>query len=58
MGGGNVGGRGWAGWSGVKGGKWDNCNSVINKYILKKIFARQNLNSNTKCDAKRLGSLC
>ena len=29
--GGNVGGRGWAGWSGVKGGKWDNCNSIINK---------------------------
>ena len=34
--GGTVGGRGWAGWSGVKGGKWDNCNSIINKYILKK----------------------
>ena len=33
--GGNVGGRGWAGWSGVKGGKWVNCNSIINKYILK-----------------------
>ena len=27
--GGNVGG---AGWSGV-GGEWDNCNSIINKYI-------------------------
>ena len=36
----NVGGRGWAGWSGVKGGKWDNCNSIINKYVLKK---RKNL---------------
>ena len=34
--GGDVGGRGWTGWSGVKGGKWDNCNSIINKYILKK----------------------
>ena len=34
--GGNVGGRGWAGRSGVKGGKWDNCNSIINKYIKKK----------------------
>ena len=34
--GGNVGGRGWAGWSGVRGGEWDNCNSIINKYILKK----------------------
>ena len=33
---GNVGGRGCAGWSGVKGGKWDNCNSIINKYIKKK----------------------
>ena len=31
--GGNVGGRGWAGWSGVKRGKWDNCTSIINKYI-------------------------
>ena len=31
--GGNVGGRGWVGWSGVKGGKWDNCNSIINKYL-------------------------
>ena len=29
-----MGGRGWAGWSGV-GGKWDNCNSIINKYIKK-----------------------
>ena len=34
--GGNVGGRGWAGWSGVRGWKWDNCNSIINKYIFKK----------------------
>ena len=37
--GGNVGGggRGCAGWSGVKGGKWDNCNSIINKiYFLKR----------------------
>ena len=32
-----MGGRGWAGWSGVKGQKWDNCNSIINKYI-KNIF--------------------
>ena len=28
-------GEGWAGWNGV-GGKWDNCNSIINKYIKKK----------------------
>ena len=27
-------GGGWAGWSGV-GGEWDNCNSIINKYIKK-----------------------
>ena len=32
-----MGGRGWAGWSGVKGEEWDNCNSIINKYILKKL---------------------
>ena len=31
-----MGGRGWAGRSGVKRGKWDNCNSIINKYINKK----------------------
>ena len=30
-----MGGRGWAGWSGVRGGKRDNCNSIINKYIKK-----------------------
>ena len=33
--GGNVGGRGCAGWSGVKGRKWDNCNSIINKIYFK-----------------------
>ena len=38
--GGNVGGKGWAGWSGVKGGKWDNCNSIINKYIFKKFVSK------------------
>ena len=27
---GNVGGRGYAGQRGIKGGKWDNCNSIIN----------------------------
>ena len=27
----NVGGRGCARWRGIKGGKWDNCNSIINK---------------------------
>ena len=34
-GGGTWEGGGWAGWSGV-GGEWDNCNSIINKYIKKK----------------------
>ena len=33
---GECGWRGYAGWSGVKGGKWDNCNNIINKYIFKK----------------------
>ena len=33
---GDVGGRGCAGWSGVKGGKWNNCTSIINKIYLKK----------------------
>ena len=27
----NVGGRGCAGRKGIKGGKWDYCNSIINK---------------------------
>ena len=31
-----MGGRGWAGWSGVGGGKWDDFNSIINKYNFKK----------------------
>ena len=42
-------GRGWAGWSGVNGGKWDNCNSIINKYIKKtqkKFFHRSNVFKN------------
>ena len=47
---GNAGGRGSAGWwgsgqRGIKGEKWDNCNSIINKiyltYIL--IFCRLSL---------------
>ena len=33
--GGNVGGRGYAGWRGLKGEKWDNCNSIINKIYFK-----------------------
>ena len=36
MGGGSVGGRGCAGQRGVKRGKWDNCNSIINKIYLKR----------------------
>ena len=36
--GGSVGGRaeGCAGQRGINGGKWDNCNSIINKKIYKK----------------------
>ena len=30
-----MGGRGCAGRRGIKGGKWDNCNSIINKIHLK-----------------------
>ena len=33
----NAGGRWGAGPRGLKGGKWDNCNSIINKIYLKKI---------------------
>ena len=32
-----MGGRGCTGWSGVKGRKWDNCNSIINKIYFKKV---------------------
>ena len=32
----NVGGRGCAGQRGIKGGKWDNYNSIISKIYLKK----------------------
>ena len=34
--GGNADGRGVAGQRGIKGEKWDNCNSIINKIYLKK----------------------
>ena len=37
---GNMGGRGFTGQRGIKGGKWDNCNSIINKIYLKKFFKR------------------
>ena len=33
--------EGGGGQDGVKGGKWDSCNSIINKYILKKKEKRQ-----------------
>ena len=33
----NVGGKGCAGLRGIKGGKWDNCNSIVNKMYFKKI---------------------
>ena len=32
---GNVGGRWGTGQRGIKGKKWDNCNSIINKIYLK-----------------------
>ena len=36
-------GGGWAGWSGM-GGEWDNCNSIINKYIKKKeLYGKQSM---------------
>ena len=35
-GGGNVGGKGVGRMEWSVGGKWDNCNSIINKYIQKK----------------------
>ena len=33
--GGNEGGSGCAGRRGIKGGKWDNCNGIINKIYFK-----------------------
>ena len=39
----NAGGRGCAGRRGIKGGKWDNCNSITNKIYFKK-------EKNTKCE--------
>ena len=41
-------GGGWAGWSGVGGGKWDNCNSIINKYIKKKNNKKKTTTTTTK----------
>ena len=38
--GGECGWEGCAGWRGIKGGKWDNSNSVINKYILKNCYGK------------------
>ena len=35
--GGNAGGRGCAGQRGIKGGKWDSCNSIIDKIYFKKL---------------------
>ena len=35
--GGNVGGRVSAGRRGIEEGKWDNCNSIINKIYLKNL---------------------
>ena len=43
-----MGGRGCAGWSGVKGGKWDNCNSIINKIYFKKTINGSTMKSRKK----------
>ena len=43
-----MGGRGWPGWSRVKGGKWDKCNSIINKKIQKNEERLRNLWDNLK----------
>ena len=32
------------GQDGVKEGKWDNCNSIINKYIFKKLILKKLIN--------------
>ena len=40
---GDVGGSGCAGWRGIKGEKWDNCNSIINKIYFLKIINLYNL---------------
>ena len=40
-GGGNAGGRGCEGQRGIKGGEWDNYNSIINRiYFFKKTFKK------------------
>ena len=49
-------GRGGAEWSGVKGGKWDNCNSIINKYIKKKTLEQQLSNFLTVTHGSKLFS--
>ena len=41
------GGGGQMEWS-EGGGKWDNCNSIINKYILKKKYKNGMINYNAK----------
>ena len=41
---GDAGGRRGTGSRGIKGGKWDNCNSIINKiYFKNKILKKQQL---------------
>ena len=42
--------EGGGGQDGVEsGGKWDNCNSIINKYINKKIVVPSAMRSYDKC---------
>ena len=42
-----------AGWRGIKGGKWDNCNSIINKIYLKSFLKVHNkVKKNVYCNNK------
>ena len=37
---GNADRRGYAGWRGINGGKWGNCNSIINKIYFKNLKSK------------------
>ena len=51
----NVGGRGCAGCRGIKRGKWDKCNSIINKiYLKKEIYCSTVLETRIKSKIKVL----
>ena len=46
-----MGRRGCAGWRGIKGEKWENCNSIINKIYFKKRIEKTKI---TKIRNKRV----